>query len=368
MSTKEDGGSGDARSDMNAARTDVMRLETEIQGIKASLRSLGEDKTMNALRISALQCTVVPMPKLKFQLSSPIEEAVLSHLEDPLVTDREEAKKGGSMVEFQEVEVSAATLTITTEKEGETSATHEVAPLCEFDVVSYLKNNAQATVAKSSQLDIAIVSNKDHDEAIAVDLTGSTFSVGEVSLVEDGEFKDCEDEETSEEKPKGGTGGEEPKAGVGEDEDLTDDADTPEATEGEAGGEDLPQAKDEGPPDDKKDADPSISRSSSSKILTPSMTVKLKIEYVPSKGDQREALFDLLNAASKSKAQAIEKLRKSAAEVARSTSKAGTASSGATQTAEKAVKSGFLNKKKTTRQPNILKRMYTKVADRKSVV
>lgn len=94
---------------------------------------------------------------------------------------------------------------------------------------------------------------------------------------------------------------------------------------------------------------------------TPICTVTLKIEYEPSAKDQRDKLYDMLNSASKRKAAAIDKLRKSAAEVSRATkaspSKAADAKSGSSP--NKAVKAGFLNKK-AKKEDGFLKRMYNK--------
>jgi len=82
--------------------------------------------------------------------------------------------------------------------------------------------------------------------------------------------------------------------------------------------------------------------------------VTFKLEYEPSSKDRQEKLYELLNASSRKKAQAIESLRKSAAAVTRARPKPTTMA-----TADgSAVKAGFLNKKKPVAEPMFLKRWY----------
>jgi hypothetical protein len=90
-------------------------------------------------------------------------------------------------------------------------------------------------------------------------------------------------------------------------------------------------------------------------------TVTLRIEYTPSKKDQQEKLFELLNQASKRKALAIERLRKSAAAVSRGSTLSkeeegeevdpGTSPS-------RAVQPGFLNKKKRPRSKGVTSNVF----------
>lgn len=98
----------------------------------------------------------------------------------------------------------------------------------------------------------------------------------------------------------------------------------------------------------------------STTVQTSFCTVTLKVEYNPSTKDQRDKLYDLLNTASKRKAAAIDKLRKSAAEVSRATKTSPTKPSEASSSSsEKAVKSGFLNKK-AKKKDSFLMRLYNK--------
>eukprot|EP00978_Attheya_sp_CCMP212_P004737 scaffold10372_cov44-Attheya_sp.AAC.1 len=80
-------------------------------------------------------------------------------------------------------------------------------------------------------------------------------------------------------------------------------------------------------------------------VVIPICTVTLRIEYVPSPKDIKEELYDVLNQASKKKAAAIDKLRKSAAALSRAAPAAPPTSDPET-TVTRAVKSGFLNKPK----------------------
>ena len=90
-------------------------------------------------------------------------------------------------------------------------------------------------------------------------------------------------------------------------------------------------------------------------IETPVCTVTLKIEFEPSKKDQKDGLYDLLNRASKRKAAAIDKLRKSAAAVSRLSAQE-SPSKGSDQASSRAVKPGFLNKEK--KEAGFFKRLY----------
>lgn len=105
--------------------------------------------------------------------------------------------------------------------------------------------------------------------------------------------------------------------------------------------------------------EPEKKTSDSLSIQTPICTVTLKVEYEPSAKDQRDKLYDLLNNASKRKAAAIDKLRKSAAEVSRATKASPKKASEASKPSEKAVKAGFLNKK-SQKKDGFLKRLYNK--------
>lgn len=110
--------------------------------------------------------------------------------------------------------------------------------------------------------------------------------------------------------------------------------------------------------DETKDVEPQVISTSESSIadtgVTPKSfcTVKLRIEYTPSKKDQQEKLYESLNQASKRKSLAIERLRKSAAAVSRGSTSSKEedgeeADLGAAPS--RAVQPGFLNKKRRPR-------------------
>ena len=104
----------------------------------------------------------------------------------------------------------------------------------------------------------------------------------------------------------------------------------------------------------KKEAD--ASAAAAPVIETPVCTVTLKIEFEPSKKDQKDELYDLLNKVSKRKAAAIDKLRKSAAAVSRLAAQDSPSKGDDKAGASRAVKPGFLNKEK--KEPGFFKRLY----------
>ena len=155
MSSSSDayGTAAEARAAMEAARSDVMDCEKEIQSIKMALReagvatsSGGDDDEGNSFTVTATQVAGLPdgaEPQLTVQLSSPIEEA-------SIVVGGDDA--GACSHKFSGVDVSSAMLTVTAADADiplGTSAPHDVAPLCEFDALKPSK--------KVTELDVAIV-------------------------------------------------------------------------------------------------------------------------------------------------------------------------------------------------------------------
>jgi len=108
----------------------------------------------------------------------------------------------------------------------------------------------------------------------------------------------------------------------------------------------------------------------------PFCTVTLRIEYTPSKKDQQEKLYELLNQASKRKALAIERLRKSAAAVSRGSSTLSKEEEGEEVDVgtgpSRAVQPGFLNKKKRPRSKgatsNVFVNWYNRILGPQSVL
>jgi len=325
-----------AREEMDDARLTVMKCETEIQNIKGALRRLtGEGSESSAfeskgfLRVSALkfvkngvEASNDEMPPLKLLLSSPIEELTLSKLADPLL-DAADAVKIGSLVQFDGVETSAATLTVSvhdseTKAEIGTSANHDLSPLCEFDVISYMKQieGCGSIPAKVTEIEVALVS-----EVLE--------STSPSNIIESAPF-DNEDKDSTNEK-----------VAVSEKEDE-DDSDFVDARE----------VGDEVHSSDKVN----LPEPSEPTFLIPVVTVRLKIEFHPSKKDQQEKLYEMLNVASKEKSQAIERLRKSAAVMTRIKS----AAASSDEKESPAVKPGFLKKKlnSSEKKPAFFVRVY----------
>ncbi|KAG7355488.1 hypothetical protein IV203_000174 [Nitzschia inconspicua] len=130
-------------TDTASAREEVMKCEQEIHSIKAALRRVGTtssspDAEQNSMEIVLLKVDGLPAgakPSIKLQLSSPIEEATLDTLYDPLNSDPDVTPEG-SIVVFRGVEPAVATLTLSA-KDADiplgSSTPHEVAPLCALD-------------------------------------------------------------------------------------------------------------------------------------------------------------------------------------------------------------------------------------------
>lgn len=140
-----------------------------------------------------------------------------------------------------------------------------------------------------------------------------------------------------------------------ETEAKSDEASTPAAEEFN----EEPEAKEDEatPAAPTSDSEQKDAPTATSPILVPSCVVQMRIEYNPSVKDQKDELYDLLNKASKRKAMAVDKLRKSASALSRASS---TQESSAIVKKEKAVKSGFLNKKPVVKKEIFLVRFYNK--------
>ena len=240
-----------------------------------------------------------------------------------------------------------------------TSATHDIAPLCEFDVMSY--HRGEKKVASIAELDAAIVPSssatatsgaaalpeKEDDEFSsndAVDVTEYSDAKEEEAVVVDEAEKETAPGE--EEKSKVETGGGEAQVEV--------EVDLGNASK-EEGEEETPALEqDEIKVEVKEEVqnEETTATTGTTDVLSPVCTVKLRVAYTPSKKDQEEKLYDLLNQASKRKAQAIERLRKSAAAVSRSRAQSTIEKENDGEGEEAAVASsralqpGFLNKKK----------------------
>lgn len=212
-----------------------------------------------------------------------------------------------------------------------TSASHDIGSLCEFDVMAFLRSDSKLPCV--SELDVDIMT----DTISPSDLPArSTDAVGN-------------DQDKDEDEYSG--------AQVIDESEFNDAKEELESIVG------LESSAVEGVVDTKEivgNIEANFFSKSESAITdtdVPSSfcTVKLRIEYTPSKKDQQEKLFELLNQASKRKAQAIERLRRSAAAVSRGNSQSATSKEHDGEGAElttspsRAVEPGFLNKKKRPR-------------------
>jgi len=364
-----------ARIDMDAARHDVLESEKEIQEIKNLLRQVTtstDQGNRNTLAISAIKvsgyyqsenCSETDIPVLKLQLSSPIEELVLTKLFDPLASSDNQKETTESRVVFYDVDTSIATLTVTafdnavaaeTPNLLGTSVSHDIGTMCEFDVLTFLRNEMK--LSSFSELDVVIISVSDlPPTAISLVEKAQENEEDEYSgtqVIDVSEFSDAKEDESS-------VALEGALQGKGKVEFL-DDENKPVTPE-----ESLV----------KKDVDAGVESESEQKLHsgtdlpTTFCTVKLSVEYTPSKKDQQEKLYELLNQSSKRKAQAIERLRKSAAAVSRGKSQSTTKFEGDGEEdpsagSSRAVQPGFLNKKKRPRGQTSASNFFTNVYKR----
>lgn len=106
------------------------------------------------------------------------------------------------------------------------------------------------------------------------------------------------------------------------------------------------------------------SASPTTEVLLPTCTVDIRVEFNPSSRDEEAVLCDLLNKATKKKAQAIDRLRKAAELMNRSRQSSSNAASTMVTKSDTAVKAGFLNKASkssaTKKEPIALVRWYNK--------
>jgi len=355
-----------SRVDMDAARLDVVESEKEIQDIKSLLRHISSSNDAGKLAVSVLKVSGLSssedslaqaVPTIKLQLSSPIEELVLTQLFDPLSENSNLEESNGSRAIFSDVDTSIATLTVRVYEEngtttGEslillgTSASHDIGSLCEFDVMAFLRKEIKVPCVSDLEVDIISASE------LPIRSTGNTVSDQEkdedgysgAQLIDETEFNDAKEDLESI------VGLESSEAGVG--------AET-------------------------KDVGPQVISTSEFAVTDtnvvapkPFCTVTLRIEYTPSKKDQQEKLYELLNQASKRKALAIERLRKSAAAVSRGSSTLSKEEEGEEVDVgtgpSRAVQAGFLNKKKRPRSKgatsNVFVNWYNRILGPQSVL
>jgi len=306
-------------------------------------------------------------PSFKIQISSPIEELSISQIADPLNPDAE-----GSFGLVNEVDISVATVTVTSAHDadiylGSSQESYDVAPLCTFDPLAAKHN-------KITQLDVAIIADESKEDPKLETVVAEETTNEECN---DTEEKDVEEETETVEEVKVEISTEtkdteppiEDSTPAIENEVVSDSDDaTKEPTTEEPVPTTKDQTKEEEKGEDKEPLEDSAPVATTS-VITPICVVTFKIEYTPSKKEERDALYELLNTTSKKKTLALEKLRKTAAAMsqARHTTSSSALTTSSTTAGppltkpSTAVKSGFLNKKGATpKEPNFLMRMYNR--------
>lgn len=327
-----------AREAMEKSRLDVVRCEEEIKSIKNALRALtvGSGDTpdvppSNRLEVSVLHVvpsgggddassmTTIAPTTFKIQISSPIEERILTKLYDPLNPTAVEGLAVFSSLESLNALLSVEAYALDgAELSGRkllgTSVPHDLQPLCS-DNELWRKGGTKMV----SSLDVAIVAGG-----------GVGGDAGSMPLVTSVEERESSSESWED--------------AVADEEEKTNDSDEVDAHIGEVIAENL------GVKEKKV-------------LLLPLCTLTLQLTYYPSAEEKRDALYDNLNEVSKRKVAAIELLRKNAGIVNRARA-ADEAESGDSKKSDggPAVKSGFLNRSKAEEEksPPLWKRWYDK--------
>eukprot|EP00557_Chaetoceros_sp_GSL56_P009491 CAMPEP_0176490102 /NCGR_PEP_ID=MMETSP0200_2-20121128/7683_1 /TAXON_ID=947934 /ORGANISM="Chaetoceros sp., Strain GSL56" /LENGTH=421 /DNA_ID=CAMNT_0017887369 /DNA_START=60 /DNA_END=1325 /DNA_ORIENTATION=- len=352
------------KMEVEAARFEVVQAEKEISTVRLALRNLAsataaatastpqdsqetqtqqqqagneeEEENANSLLLSVTKITGLPEgaePILRIQLSSPIEEQVITKLSDPL--DDDDSSSQGYYAKFRGVDTSVATLLVKAWDKDiplGSSALYDVKPLCEVDVLGGI-------LKKVTHLEVAIVpdSMEEHDIGGGDDVVVDDEDVVD-DVEEQEEFQDAKSQAPSEQgKDDGDVDAEEKGKDDEEKEENTEQATTPEsATEEQA----------ETSPDDEKKTN-TVDNDSNKKVplLLPTCTVHFRVEYNSSIQEQKDELYKLLDKASKKKAVAVDQLRKSASALNRASNSPGDGAAGVVaKKQEKAIKPGFLKK------------------------
>ena len=240
---------------------------------------------------------------MALQLSSPVEEATITQLFDPLNSD---PAPEGSVAVFRGVETNVATLSVSASDADiplGASTDYDVAPLCALDAMDIKEKYV-------IELQVAVAAG----ESTAAEAIAEPNSVSE---------------ETDEAAEK------------------TTEAEVVEVTEGAT---DEAAAKEEA---EKKE----ITAEATAEVVQSLCTLTLRITYKPSPKDQREELYELLNKTSQRKAAALDNLRKIS--LAMTTQETANPSKETGIVAKSpAIKGGFLNKKK--KEPTKMQKLYEK--------
>ena len=305
-------------------------------------------------------------PKFQIQLSSPIEE-------QSLVLD--------STVEFKGVDTTVATLTF---KASDcdiplgSSAVYDVKPLVDVVNGGDLKvstlevafvpdeeekddfQDAKSNVDEEEKSEEVATETEDvKDDAIAEKTKEATT----VNTEEDAE----KPTETKEEEPEEENVTEEVKVEIEEAKEESDEASSLEETKDKDTAKPVEESEKEIQEEDEiidkeesEESQEETKEETTGKPLLPTCVATFRIEYKPSMKDEKDKLYEQLNQASKKKAAAVDKLRKSAAALNR-------AAPAPPKKDAKSIKGGFLNKKAKKKESFII-RWYNKTIGPNSLV
>ncbi len=276
-----------------------------------------------------------------------------------------------SHVTFQGVDTSVATLTVEVFDVdiplGTSATTYDIGPLCEVDVL-------KGITKKISDLDVAIVPEGYEEEQEQPQDEESNDEGEKVEEIKDDDEKEGGDATTTAES-------EDFQDAIEEENDSDDANKEVEGVEVELGEKIENESKDnvteketndEVKEEDKDNEEPANSEESkekptseetkkdvSTKVIVPTCTVSLKVEYNASSKDQGMILNEKYNAAVARQTVAVEKLRRIATAVRRAQLAAeGSDKTGVSGNKKPSVKPGFL--KKIKKEPMFLVRWYNK--------
>ncbi len=270
-------------------------------------------------------------------------------------------EKLSSHVTFRGVDTSVATLTIEVSDAdiplGTSATMYDVGPLCEVDVL-------RGITKKVTDLEVAIVADDDVKKDGPDVITQSESELFQDAVEEENEESENKDEEKGEEiaatlTTEAVENKTEEKTEEEKDEGATKESDNDAGEDTEVEGTKAEEVKDE---KSTEVTETKEETEASTKVIIPTCTVSLKIEYNASIKDQTLLLNEKYNAAVARQTVAVEKLRKIAMAVRRAqlasggTDRALTSASG---NKKPAVKPGFL-KKAAKKEPMFLVRWYEK--------
>jgi len=215
-------------------------------------------------------------PSFKIQISSPIEEISITKIFDPL-----DPKAEGSVATIRGVDTKVATLSVTSANDADiylgSSLEHvDISAYCNFDALASKRS-------KISEVEVTIVA--DDDEKKGGDDEDDTIATPPTPPAAD-------EQEAAKENS---TADQDESSTAVESEDKSTIATSDETKETETNAESSTSKSIEDEDKVTTNSDPSPSTD------VPICVITLRIEFVPSKEEERDALYELLNTASKEK-------------------------------------------------------------------